>query len=550
MLQDLKKQTALRLAHEQGRGADARPASTPPVVEPPSARINSHPSKTGGGAAFHQNRRGPSLTPDRSYKTSGRGKNLGGDFDGVFRLEEQAIHGTPPTKPLYSPVHVERSLDHALELHRVVPSQTVSTSLSLDSATEKGSNAKLPHGLTVHELKEMTKARLEAEAVQRGDATPIKEANDPILRVAADFRDPMVGSSPSPIPHQSYGRMTTRSPYPIDATGEAWDNASVSTSASDYPGSESMYSTGLNCNASFSGDEAIPFSRSASYPSNPSPHLHDWSTRENTCPPSLIATPPSGYYDTGFAPARRRAATLSPRQGLSYVHEDRPVAPGQVPCFPSDFSSPNHHQRSQRQALSRSRSALVPEVLNFGQARVGYPSAGVIGENNSSFEARPRALSAASLPTISRTSEEFLGENPRGPSTHRFNSTFGSVLEDVASDSVAGLSDVFRGPSPIGRNESANLMGFGSTNSSNGLGSSMDSFGGDVIRMRAASSCDYVGLSDSLGMCSSTHAVDTRHRAATWGEPSALDFFCGHDLSEDLASILKMSGAEQRDTSS
>jgi hypothetical protein len=28
-----------------------------------------------------------------------------------------------------------------------------------------------------------------------------------------------------------------------------------------------------------------------------------------------------------------------------------------------------------------------------------------------------------------------------------------------------------------------------------------------------------------------------------------LDIFCGHDLSEDLASILKLSGAEQKDDS-
>ena len=130
----------------------------------------------------------------------------------------------------------------------------------------------------------------------------------------------------------------------------------------------------------------------------------------------------------------------------------------------------------------------------------------------------------------------------------RFSSQFGSVREDDAMDPVAGLSDVFRG-SPMGFSESAALVGFGSTNSSIGQGSSMDSFGGgETMRMRA--STDFVGssgLGDSFGL-STMSLNDPRHRAATWGEPS-LDIFCGHDLSDDLASILKLSGAEQKDES-
>jgi hypothetical protein len=392
----------------------------------------------------------------------------------------------------------------------------------------------------------MTKARLEAEAVHRGDAVSPPEPRGPVpstVRVSADYRDQMAGrSAPSPVPPHSYGRLSARSPYPGDAH-EAWESASVSTNASDYPGSESVYSSGVNGNASFNGDEVIPFSRSASYPSNSGLNrLNDWSQHDH--PPSHIVAPSSYYDGSGYALNRRRAATLSPRPGLSYVHEDLPVLPGQMPCIPSDFSSPS--LRQQRQMPTRARSAFVPEALNYGQPSQGiYPASGFIGNSTNMESNRPRTLSAASLPAISHTSEEFFVENRGTPA--RFSSQFGSVREDDAADSVAGLSDVFRA-SPTGFSESAALIGFGSTNSSIGLGSSGDSFGGEAMRMRA--STDFVGssgLNDSFGLGNISHE-DPRHRAATWGEPS-LDIFCGHDLSEDLASILKLSGAEQKDDS-
>lgn len=526
---------------------------------PAPRRINS-PSKAApqvGATPYH--RRNATSTPDRTSQPQQpdriNERPAPASSQSVFRLEEHVIQ-TPPQHSLYSAAQEDRSLQRGPELHRTPPSQTFSASHSVDSATEKGSNAKLPHGLTVYELKEMTKARLEAEAGQRGEMPPPVESHGPVpstVRVSAEYQESMGGArnAPLPVPLLSYGRLSSRSPYPVDSTTEAWESASVSTCASDYPGSESVYSTGLNGNASFNGDEVILFSRSASYPSNPG-QMNDWS-HENR-PPSYIAAP-SAYYD-GYTPNRRRAATMSPRPGLSYVHEDRPVVAGQMPCIPSDFSSPSLQQR-QRQLPSRSRSAFVPEVLNYGhsqqqQQQGGYPVAGVIGEssaNHSMDMIRPRSFSAASLPAISNSAEEFYLDNRGTPA--RFNSQFGIVREDAATDSVAGLSDVFRG-SPICFHDSAALIGFGSTNSSIGLGSSVDSFGGgdnnnNTMRMRAATSSDFVvgGLNDNFSLNSAME--DRRLRAATWGESSALDIFCGHDLSDDLASILKLSGAEQRD---
>lgn len=510
-------------------------------METPAPQLFNSPQSKAPHGPYHKNRRTNTTIPDRSYPAPlDRSKSQPLGSLSAFQLEEHVIHPHPQFNLYSAPPKVDRSAQRATETPRAPPSQSLSASQSVDSATEKGANAKLPHGLTVHELKEMTKARLVAEAIQRGDVAPALEFHCTVpstVRVSSEYRDAMgVRSALSPVPPHSYGRLATRNQYPADSATEAWESASVSTSASDYPGSESVYSSGLNGNASFNGDEAIPFSRSASYPSN---HLlHDWS-HENR-PPSYIAAP-STYYD-GYAPNRRRAATLSPRPGLSFVHENRPVLTGQMPSIPADFAAPS----LQRQIATRSRSAFAPDSLNYGLVApppaAGYQPAGVIGDSTNGEVNRPRTLSAATLSGISHISEEFTSDN-RGSSGH-FSGQFGFVREDVV-DSVAGLSDVFRGASPSCFGDSARI-GFGSNNSSIGLGSSMNSFSGDAIRMRAATSSDFDNcLSDSLGLSTMD---DHRHRAATWGEPS-LDIFCGHDLSDDLASILKLSGAEQRDES-
>jgi hypothetical protein len=156
---------------------------------------------------------------------------------------------------------------------------------------------------------------------------------------------------------------------------------------------------------------------------------------------------------------------------------------------------------------------------------------------------RARTSSAVSLPSISHTAEEFGGV----PATLRFSSQFDSVREDAA---VTGLSDVFRGTSPVFDSIcGSSLQGFGGStttlpnDSSLGLGSSgSTSFGGSRMRaVTTTSSSDFILPSTS----SSEFLLDSdpRHRAATWSAPAAtLDLFCGQDLSEDLASILKLSG--------
>ena len=323
-----------------------------------------------------------------------------------------------------------------------------------------GANPKLPHGLTVQELKEMTKARLQAEA-------------------SVDFRDPAAGVAPSapppirapksviPVPVQSnsgHSIPSSGSGGPPSSVGsgsgllrtipvvppntvpppgyhgpshfempphppiDTLDNASVSTAASDYP--DSVYS--LNG----SREEAIPFARSASYPNH-------YSSGENSLPetasyhynnnsnPQMLMTP------TNEPPNRRRAATLSPR-----------------PAAYADW---------RRQMPTRTRSAVHPD-------------------NN-----RARTNSAVSLPAFSTTDEEF-----------RIRSRIRSVREDAP-----WVSDVFRGSS------------------------------GGSLQSRPSS--EVLAPTTSVGCLHDSQRM--------WGEPF---FACGQDISDDLASILKLSGAEEK----
>lgn len=332
--------------------------------------------------------------------------------------------------------------------------------------SEMGANPKLPHGLTVQELKEMTKARLQAEAAETPDfreaPIPVPHPHHP-NHVPAQGPPPnanvMASASGPPNPIPSGGLLRSIAPPNIPPNAgpppgygppshfvempqhqvvvDPLDNASVSTAASDYP--DSVYS--LNG----SREEAIPFARSASYPNN-------HSSGDN----SLPGESPFSCYE---APNRRRAATLSPRPTLNYSDWRRPIAP------------------------TRTRSALAaPQQLQF------------VGDN------RTRTNSAVSLPTFSNTDEEF-GGNRFGSTTIR------SVREDAP-----WVSDVFRG----GGGSS------GVTDSS--------------LQSRPSSELALLHADNSFVQEATTTSV------RTWGEP----FFCGQDISEDLASILKLSGAEEK----
>ena len=356
-----------------------------------------------------------------------------------------------------APIKTNRAFhDH----QRVAPRPTKSSSSDASGAGK----AKLPHGLTVHELKEMTKARLQAEASEIQEFGGGSHDSMVPTIVGSDFRETHVPSPTMPSPPH-FGR-NTRSPFPDhnfppeswshDSRNDGWENGSVSTQTSDYIGSEHAYDNGFHRAGSFSTGSAM------------------------SAPPRDISSPAMGqsqspsFYDGGFVPNRRRAATLSPRLGLSHLHEDRPYVPGQeLPGLPS---------------FNPTRQA----PLSFASRPDRFHQAGVIGSNADGN--RARTSSAVSLPAMSHTADEF--SDPR-------LSPFTILREGEAPAAVTGLSDVFR--------ESPNRF-----------------LGNDLHSM-------------SFG-------EPQRGRASTWSATAtqSSDLFGPGLLADDLASILKLSGAEEK----
>jgi hypothetical protein len=433
-------------------------------------------------------------------------------------------------------------------------------SLSVDSSsTEKGANSKLPHGLTVHELKEMTKARLEAEAVtlqhhhQQHRSSDLESPYGTVhipstIRVSSEYHSggptttgntTTVSSSPPPVPHM-YGTTTNHrtvrsSPsYQLmgmmDNTSDAWESASVSTSASDYPTSESVYSKSSGYHATQVDDHSrvVPSARSMSSSSSYHPNhpgggnqarlfLHEYGSSYDE-PPCYHDNGGMSYY------VRRRAATLSPRlevpeeDGSTMSHRSiHPIRNGVF--FANNCSSSIHHPLN----------GTTP--LEFNRIRT------------------------TSLPTVlSPTMEDFrchfdtVEENPRSSTTTT------STTRTDGAPAVAGLSDVFSSSSPSFLDDAAALAGFGA------FSSLVDPHQQHLQdgRLRAATTDfyhhsppqqDVSRLLSSLSSSVSSTGPEQRHfhvpqrlRAATWAESASTALFCGatSDLSDDLASILKL----------
>lgn len=447
-MQDLKKQTALRLAQEQGRLGDV------PIVDATPQGTASHNtyssrSRSKHNKTYHQETRGASNQSNKVPLNCSAPSQFRSHIPTDMRQQSSA-HSV--VTPMEQQSYIRPALTH----------HSLSTNRSVDSAADKGANSKLPHGLTVHELKEMTKARLAAE---RGVAIP----------------STVHISSPGPSVY-THDRGSIHHEYAV----ETWETASVSSVASDYPAS-------LNGATSFAGDEPIPFAQSSSYlntnRNNYTPE-NDWADQYNT---------PT---NSSYAPNRRRAATLSPRPDLVHnLNELYTVVPPSI---------------SKESSTHPSSAGDISPIARFLEG------------NN-----RARTFSTVSLPILSHTEDEFAGP----PQPIRFCSHFDSLREDVT---VTGLTDVFRGPTDF--DERAAVRAFPSTaDSSLGVGSFVS---GDVaMRMRAATTTGSTEFATT-----SSNLEDPRNRAATWSEPSLDIFFGGQYLSEDLASILKLSGAEQRDS--
>lgn len=213
------------------------------------------------------------------------------------------------------------------------------------TAAISGKN-KLPHGLTVHELKEMTKARLQAEAAERPEngvdsCSPLAASDSvdgniqqhqvPYLSASTNSNPGVVGRHIQSSPLTAAGAQSFR---PVAQRSETWESASVASYSSmaglsDNFGSESVSDTG--------GSHPGNRTRSFTYPAVHAPDQHNFSANANlSCdsssnPSSAQASPSrAGFgfshgqssFDAAVGCNRRRAVTLSPNAG--FILEDRP----------------------------------------------------------------------------------------------------------------------------------------------------------------------------------------------------------------------------------
>ncbi|GAX25687.1 hypothetical protein FisN_15Lh058 [Fistulifera solaris] len=290
---------------------------------------------------------------------------------------------------------------YAPEKQRVLSSSPIhSSSYTADS----GVKAKLPHGLTVHELKAMTKARLQAEASEHVPslgtsahnpvpAQPVPEIHDraPVRSSVVPLQIYSMGAQPPMSISERNHHHETRS---LDSRNDLWESGSVSTQTSEYFGSEKGFAP---LEDGMYGNRARSFSANA---------VGQEFRRDSPSP--MI----SQFHDA-YVPNRSRAATLSPRAGLSQLYEDHPLTGELNLPGLSTFSSP-------RADVIAPRSSN-PSLESF------YSS--IYQESN-----RARTSSAVSMPSLSHTSEEFALD----PSL----SKFGPANEEITP--VTGLSDAFR----------------------------------------------------------------------------------------------------------
>lgn len=323
-----------------------------------------------------------------------------------------------------------------------VASNNVAT-LTQDSF--KSSNTKLPHGLTVQELKEMTKARLESDPLATASTEKTFSAPNLSARVPSpsyphhqhkfpdvSSRSHMLQNVPSGLmlgSHpmlQSFHDQHHISHMPAGPPGfqsvpsksslnsgvilsdhhiqgsivqrrdswqyqqpklDTWETASVasmnSTIGSEYFGSESA-------NGVTGGDEfsEVSFTRTRSYQSGPG----------LSCEQDIGSSFGTGstFFDSQSQsiPNRRRACTLSPRPGMLNLHEDRPlgrmsgVPELAIPIYEASnrnsFISPRHSSTESNDNRVRSYSG---GTSNEGVH--GIPFNGLAGQFN-----RPRTSSA------------------------------------------------------------------------------------------------------------------------------------------------------------
>ena len=230
-------------------------------------------------------------------------------------------------------------------------------------------------------------------------------------------------SSRSHEPQISAGSQ--RESWPQTRMDGGWETASVasmnSTVGSEYLGSEAAYTPQSE---EIVGE--IPFARSRTYPT--SAILAEKQMFESS--PSFVPSGSFFEHSGGFAPNRRRASTLSPRPGLTHLHEDRPLLVGgtelRIPSF--DASGTNRNP-----VFLRPQSDILSDPQTRSQSG-GFISEGYQGAFN-----RPRTASAPTIPSF--VSEQHQLQAGYHMDTREMSS---NDLPNSIVESVLGASDPFQ----------------------------------------------------------------------------------------------------------
>ena len=279
-----------------------------------------------------------------------------------------------------------------------------SSGIKSGGRTGNSGKNKLPHGLTVHELKEMTKARLQAEAGDKRENGPDSIAVASSSSTSSTTDRSLAGTSPHPPVTTNtnsgviVGRHTQPSPLPLSGVGapsfrpvthrsDTWDSASVASYNSTTGFSENFGSA--ESFVSDVGSHTGNRTRSFTYPAVQVPEGENINanlnlSRESYSNPSSAQASPSraslgGYsqgqhsFDVAVGGNRRRAVTLSPNAGS--ILEDRPHHYGStigndnliIPSFSSNDSSgrttvQTHQQRGYSPVLGQLGLSVLGSV--------------------------------------------------------------------------------------------------------------------------------------------------------------------------------------------
>ena len=474
------------------------------------------------------------------------------------------------------------------------------TAIDTSTATEKGANAKLPHGLTVSELKQMTKARLQAEATHsHHDGSSIMTMMDSTHGVANDHHhhlpsymgtmDPSMTTMAAPTP------PTRRSPFPMiyDTTSDTWETASVSTTCTSeflFPTGSAVNNTNNNIESmepnSFNEDSSIPFVRALSYPNNsPHPnqqqpfvpagtmnhqnshHHYGGATTTNMYhhpPPPLSINGSHPYHATAN---RCRAATSSPRLGMSSTSavyhanfnagEDFPYHPHH-PGYPMPVMHNNTNSMSVNEALPFPDEYMTSNTIFPDQAGANdgsfYPSG--LGHTPYSFDSnrcRTSSLPSVMLPTVEddeptrNNNDKNFGSSLRHP-VNQLSAVSEQATLDKSNIFVAGLSETFQSPQV-----SSSFPSFYSANSGNindaftlddGFGMTAGIGRNDPlpqVRYRASTWADATSTTSNQNSTTASSLLLFGNVGSSTATAHGRSDTCTTDISDDLASILKLS---------